>query len=774
MRRITMAIDITVIKRDGTEEDFSENKIAMSIFSAANEAGGDDFELAEELTEQLLEIIDSGDFGDEISTATLQEMVEKLLIETGHAKTAKAYILNAADRARIREMDSSLMKSFEDITFTSPEESDMKRENANIDTSTAMGTMLKYGSEGAKTFNLLHMVRKDIADAHIAGDIHIHDLDFLTLTETCLQIPLDKLFKGGFNTGHGFLREPGSIRAAGALAAIAIQSNQNDQHGGQSIPLFDYYLAPYVALTYVKNLANIAMIKFDLEDDTYRELKRKLVEYQRKHKLVMNDRCLGELRAIVSDYLDNMGVEYTDKQIDKLFERADKATYNDTYQSMEAFVHNLNSMHSRAGSQVPFSSVNFGTDISTEGRYVSKTLLETTDRGLGNGEIAIFPISIFKLKEGVNFNPGDPNYDLFKLSCKVSSHRLYPNFCNLDAPFNAEIYDGTPETEMATMGCRTRVGTNKYNPANTVIPGRGNLSFTSINLPRIAILADHDINKFYELLDKRLELVHRQLLERFDVQCLKKPINYPFLMGQGVWLDSDRLRPNDDIREVLRNGTFGVGFIGLAETLTALIGKHHGESEEAQKLGLEIINHMKEYCDAWSEHEHMNYAVIGTPAESLSGRFVRMDKVLFGEIPGVTDKEYYTNSSHVPVSFRISATDKVDIEAPYHALELGGHICYIEMDGDPTKNLKAFMNIVRYMHDKGVGYCAINHPVDRDPVCGYTGIIGDVCPRCGRRENEPMTMEMYERIKGYANVGNAETLGVHGNPDEEADRLSNN
>lgn len=933
-----MSLEITVIKRDGTEEDFSENKIAMSIFSAANAAGGDDFELAEELTEQLVEIIDSSDFGDEISTSTIQEMVEKLLIETGHAKTAKVYILTAADRARIREMDSSLMKSFEDITFISPEQSDMKRENANIDASTAMGTMLKYGSEGAKTFNLLHLISKDIADAHIEGDIHIHDLDFYSLTETCVakdtellinidgdikfieaqelekyfpgiantdevisnnigmkiysdgkfvrvkncvshdigdkkmlniktnagvlrvtdnhrvtiidiegnqidvkasnlmigdnlkldyakdslcklnkestseyssilgidedteytgkvydletenhhfdangflvhnccQIPLDKLFSGGFNTGHGFLREPGSIRTAGALAAIAIQSNQNDQHGGQSIPMFDYYLAPYVALTYVKNLASIALIKFDLSDYEGKSLKGQLVQYQKKNKLVLNDRCLGELKALVSDYFDSISKDYTDSQLDRLFELADKNTYDDTYQSMEAFVHNLNSMHSRAGSQVPFSSVNFGTDTSTEGRYVSKALLETTDRGLGNGEIAIFPISIFKMKAGINFNPGDPNYDLFKLACKVSGHRLYPNFCNLDAPFNAEIYNGTPETEMATMGCRTRVGTNKYNKSNTVIPGRGNLSFTSINLPRIAIQADHDINKFYNLLDKKLELVHRQLLERFDVQCLKKPINYPFLMGQGVWIDSDRLRPKDDLREVLRNGTFGVGFIGLAETLTALIGKHHGESEEAQKLGLEIINHMKEYCDAWSEYEHMNYAVLGTPAESLSGRFVRMDKILYGEIPGVTDKEYYTNSSHVPVSFNISATDKVDIEAPYHALELGGHICYIEMDGDPTKNLKAFMNIVRYMHDKGVGYCAVNHPVDRDPVCGYTGIIGDTCPRCGRKENKPMTMEMYKRIKGYANVGNADTLGVHGNPDEENDRVTNN
>lgn len=401
-------------------------------------------------------------------------------------------------------------------------------------------------------------------------------------------------------------------------------------------------------------------------------------------------------------------------------------------------------------------------------------ILKTTWDGLGNGETPIFPIQIWKLKDGVSHLPGDPNYDLYKLACKVSAKRLYPNFVNLDAPYNAELYvDGKPETEIATMGCRTRVATNKYDTDKAVIPGRGNLSFTSINLPRLGILAKGDINVFYKLLDERLELVHRQLLERFEIQCNRHPINYPFLMGQGCWLGSDRLGPKDDIREILKHGTLAVGFIGLAETLVALTGKHHGESEESQKLGLEIIQHMRDYTDAWSDEEHMNYSVIGTPAEGLSGRFIRADKKMFGTIPGVTDREYYTNSSHVPVYYPISAFKKIEIEAPYHATENGGHILYIEMDGDPTKNLKAFEKIVKYMHDKGAGYFAVNHPVDRDPVCSYVGIIGDVCPRCGRKEGEPMTMEMWLKLKGYANVGNADTLGACGNPDEEMDRLSN-
>ena len=441
---------------------------------------------------------------------------------------------------------------------------------------------------------------------------------------------------------------------------------------------------------------------------------------------------------------------------------------------MEAFVHNLNTMHSRAGAQVPFSSINYGTDTSTEGRIVIETLLKTTEDGLGNGETPIFPIQIWKLKAGVSCNEGDPNYDLFQLACKVSAKRLYPNFANLDAPFNAAIYkEGKPETEVAYMGCRTRVATNVFDTNNEIIPGRGNLSFTSINLPRIALLAEKDVDKFFDLLSKKMELVHKQLLERFEIQCRKHPMNFPFLMGQGVWIGSERLGPNDDIRSILKNGTLTVGFIGLAEALTALIGKHHGESEEAQELGLKIVRYMRSYTDAWSRDEHMNYSIIGTPAEGLSGRFVKMDKEIFGIIPGVTDKDYYTNSSHVPVSFDISATRKIEIEAPYHELENGGHILYIEMDGDPSKNIKAFIKVVKYMHDHHAGYFAINHPVDRDPVCGYVGIIDDVCPRCGRKEGEAMSMEMWMKIKGYANVGNADTLGAFGNPDEELDRVTN-
>ena len=741
--------------------------------NAALAVGGEDYDLADEIAGNILDLLESNDI-EGITTEELQNIVEKTLIEDGHAATAKEYILKAADRNRMREMDSALMRSFEEITFKSEADSEVKRENANIDSTTAMGTMLKYGSEAAKSFNLLYMMSEDIAAAHRNCDIHIHDLDFLALTETCMQIPLDRLFKGGFNTGHGYLREPGSIRTAAALSAIAIQSDQNDQHGGQSIPMLDYYLAPYVALTYAKVIAHIAKIKLDLEKDQEKSLKRILVAYQQANGCIMGDDKKPEIIEILKKWFEREELRVGKKRIEKILSDAYDDTYDETFQAMEAFIHNLNTMHSRAGAQVPFSSVNYGTDTSVEGRMVMETILKTTWDGLGNGETPIFPIQILKLKNGINMNPGEPNYDIFCLACKVSAKRLYPNFVNCDAPYNASLYiPGHPETEIATMGCRTRIGTNKHDPDKAVIPGRGNLSFTSINLPRLGILAQGDIDKFYKLLDSKLELVHKQLLERFEIQCQKHPINYPFLMGQGIWLGSDQLGPNDDIREILKHGTLAVGFIGLAETLVALIGKHHGESEEAQKLGLQIIQHMRDYTDAWSEEEHMNYSVIGTPAEGLSGRFVRADKQLFGTIPGVTDKDYYTNSSHVPVGYAISAFKKVEIEAPYHSIENGGHILYIEMDGDPTKNLKAFKKVVRYMHDKGAGYFAVNHPVDRDPVCGYVGIIGDVCPRCGRKEGEPMTMEMWNKIKGYANAGNAAVCGACGNPDEEADRVVN-
>ena len=422
--------------------------------------------------------------------------------------------------------------------------------------------------------------------------------------------------------------------------------------------------------------------------------------------------------------------------------------------------------------QVPFSSLNYGTDTSNEGRMVTKNILLATEAGLGDGETPIFPISIFKMKKGINLD-GDINYDLFQLACKVSAKRLFPNFSNLDTPFNAQYYrEGRPETEVSYMGCRTRVIGNTYDPDNEVVTGRGNISFTTINMPRLALEAGFgNIEEFYELLENRLQLVEIQLLERYRVQCRKHPKNFPFLMGQGIWLGSDTLGPNDDLSEALKQGTLSLGWMGLAETLIALTGKHHGESAEAQKLGLAIIQRMRDFCDEKSEEYDMNFSLLATPAEGIAGRFIGLDKKIYGEITGVTDKDYYSNSFHVPVYYPISAFKKIRIEAPYHAMCNAGHITYIEIDGDPSKNLAAFEKVVMYMYDHNIGYGAINHPVDRDPICGYTGIIDNECPRCGRAEGEPMTTEMWNKIKGY--TGNADTCGTCGNPDEEADRIAN-
>ena len=418
---------------------------------------------------------------------------------------------------------------------------------------------------------------------------------------------------------------------------------------------------------------------------------------------------------------------------------------------MEGFIHNLNTMHSRAGAQVPFSSINYGLDITPEGRLVMEQLLLATDAGLGNGETPIFPIQILKIKDGINYNPGEPNYDIFKLACKVSAKRLFPNFSFIDAPFNLPYYKpGDYNTEVAYMGCRTRVMSNAYDRTREVTCGRGNLSFTSINLPRLAIEAHHDVDKFFKMLDEKIDLVIEQLMARYKIQASKKVRNYPFLMGQGVWLDSDKLGPDDEVGEVLKHGSLTLGFIGLAETLKALIGKHHGESEEAQQLGLKIVGHMRDRMDEETKKTGFNYTLIATPAEGLSGRFVKMDQKRYGKIPGVTDRDYYTNSFHVPVYHKILAFDKIKIEAPYHNLTNGGHISYVEVDGDPTKNLEAFEQIVRCMKESGIGYGSINHPVDRDPVCGYTGIIGEVCPRCGRREEDHTPhFERIRRITGY-------------------------
>ena len=426
-----------------------------------------------------------------------------------------------------------------------------------------------------------------------------------------------------------------------------------------------------------------------------------------------------------------------------------EATKRHTYQAMEGFIHNLNTMHSRAGAQVPFSSTNYGMDTSWEGRLAMEQLLLATEAGLGNGETPIFPIQIFRVKEGVNYNPEDPNYDLFRLAMRVSAKRLFPNFAFVDAPFNLQYYDpDRPETQVAYMGCRTRVLGNVYDPSREISNGRGNLSFTSINLPRLAIVAKGDVDKFFDLLTDMLNKVMKQLLDRFEVQSRRMVRNFPFLMGEGVWIDSDTLGSEDEIGEVLKHGTLSIGFIGLAETLKSLTGKHHGESEEAQELGQFIVSYIRAFCDRKSKELQMNVTCLATPAESLSGRFVRMDKKRYGEIEGVTDKEYYTNSFHVPVYYPISMAKKIAVEAPYHALTNAGHITYVEMDGDPSNNLDAFEKVIRLMKESGIGYGSINHPVDRDPVCGYSGIIGDSCPNCGRTE-EDQPFERIRRITGY-------------------------
>ena len=766
-----------IIKRDGRHTAFELDKITNAIFQAAKASGGHDHDMAEPLARQVEENLEKT-LGDEIPTVEqIQDEVERVLVETGHARTAKRYILYRDERTRVREMNTRLMKVYEDLTFKSSLENNTKRENANIDGDTAMGTMLKYGSEGAKQFYQMFILDPAHAKAHREGDIHIHDLDFLTLTTTCCQIDLIKLFEGGFSTGHGFLREPNDIRSYSALACIALQSNQNDQHGGQSIPNFDYSMAPGVKKTFRRaftdNLTKAIEIYLDQEDGEL--LSKSIIKDAEQETGTIAcfagdngfDETVGRL---LERYMDARTAAKVLRFVRKY---AVKETRRNTYQAMEALVHNLNTMHSRAGAQVPFTSLNYGTDVSSEGRLVMECLLKATEAGLGNGETSIFPIHIFKVKEGVNYNPGEPNYDLFKLAMRVSAKRMFPNFSFLDAPFNAQYYKpGHPETEATYMGCRTRVIGNVYDPSREIVNGRGNLSFTSINLPRIAIRSKGDIDWFFQDLDRKIDLVIDQLLARLRIQSQKKVRNYPFLMGQGVWIDSEKLGPDDTVGEILKHGSLTCGFIGLAETLKALIGVHHGESDKAQQLGLKIVSHMRERMDQAAQQYHLNFTLIATPAEGLSGRFVRMDRERYGSIPGVTDREYYTNSFHVPVYYPISAFEKIRREAPYHALTNGGHISYIELDGDPTQNLEAFETVVRAMKEAGMGYGAINHPIDRDPICGYTGIIGDVCPRCGRREGEGVPLEKLHKLGLYKNL-NWSTLGYPGDPNEEHDRMVN-
>jgi ribonucleoside-triphosphate reductase len=744
-------------KRDGRTAPYDISKIKDAIERAMEACNHSD--LSESL--RLASIVEQRleqRFGAEApGIEDIQDTVEAVLMENGYPFVAKQYILYRADRTRMRERNTKLMRILDELTFKDASLSNMKRDNANIDGDTAMGTMLKYGSESAKDYYAKYVLTPQQAKAHHEGDIHIHDFDFYTLTTTCCQIDINKLFSGGFSTGHGHLREPNSIQSYAALACIAIQSNQNDQHGGQSIPNFDYGLAPGVKKTYKKlyasNFAKALQILSPSVGMNRQAVKDILDGLEKREGLYP---CLAMPDAYVKKETEIFSEIVTDRavlsEIQSFAARnAAEETEREVGQAMEALVHNLNTMHSRAGAQTPFSSINYGTDTSPEGRMVSRNVLLSTEAGLGNGETAIFPIHIFKVKEGVNYDDGDPNYDLFQLACRVSAKRLFPNFSFLDAPFNLQYYKkGKPETEATYMGCRTRVLGNVYDPDNEIAFGRGNLSFTSINLPRIAIKSNGSIEWFFEELEHKLELVTRQLLDRYEIQAAKKVRNFPFLMGQGIWIGSDQLGPDDQIGEILKHGTLSAGFIGLAEALTALTGNHHGQSDKARNLGLEIVGYMRNYTDKLSRKTKMNFTLLATPAEGLAGRFVKIDKKKFGVIPGVTDHEYYTNGFHIPVYFQISAYEKIKIEAPYHALTNAGHITYVELDGDTSNNITAFEKIVRAMKEAGIGYGSVNHPVDRDPVCGYNGIINEECPGCGRRENDGRpNFERIRRITGY-------------------------
>ncbi len=755
----------TITKRDGRQESFSPLRITRAIFLAAEAVAKEenskaDFTIAEELTDHVIQLLNRRYINTTPTVEDVQDAVVKVLIEQGHAKTSEKYILYREERSKARSMKTRLMKSIEEITFHEADDSNLKRENANIDGNTAMGTMLQYGSTVSKEFCKTNLLNPKHTKLHESGEIHIHDMDFYNMgTLTCCQIDLSRLFAKGFSTGHGHLREPQDIGSYAALAAIAIQSNQNDQHGGQSIPAFDYYLADGVAKTFRRTYRENIVKSIKMLVDENLDLTEDIKEFEKKSslypKIDMHSEFLGKFKKFLIEK-----AFITEEQADKMnkfaYKEALAETEKRTFQAMEGFVHNLNTMHSRAGAQVPFSSVNFGTDVSSEGRMITRNLLLAQEAGLGHGETPIFPILIFKVKEGVNFNEEDPNYDLFKLACRVSAKRLFPNFSFIDAPFNLQYYKpGNPDTEVTYMGCRTRVLGNIV--GEETASRRGNISFTSVNLPRIglkhgiALTGKFNEDAFFKELEEKIEAVKEQLLERMVVQGSKKVKNFPFLMGQGVWRGSENLGWEDTLEEVVKQGTLTIGFIGLAETLKALIGEHHGESERAQKLGLKIIGFMRDKCDQYMNEYKLNFSLIATPAEGLSGRFTAIDKKVFGEIEGITDRDYYTNSFHVPVYYKISAYDKLQKEAPYHALTNAGHISYIEMDGDPLKNPEAFEDIVRFMKEAGMGYGSVNHPVDRDPICGYTGVIeGDICPHCKRSEIEgKMRYERIRRITGY-------------------------
>ena len=710
-----------VRKRSGQRVSYDRAKIFNAIAGANRDASTPADILSDEDIERVTDSIEREICANEIiGVEAIQDLVEKALMSHGFFDVAKQFIVYRQRHSQRRDAQKKLVETYRDIFFADSVNVDLKRDNANINTDASMGIMLKLGAESSKYFVDNYVLPEEFAAADKENWIHIHDKDFSLITFNCCQIDLLKLFHGGFSTGHGFLREPNSIRSYASLACIAIQSNQNDMFGGQSINAFDYAMAEGVRKSFKRAIRDeikracefcdvTATGEIDFDTCTYSE---------------------GENPAAVESLTKIVGSE---KIAAKIYRQACADVEEETHQAMEALIHNFNTLHSRAGAQVPFSSINYGMDTSPEGRLATREVLNAIDAGLGNGETPIFPISVFQLKSGVNYNVDDPNYDLFRLACKVSAKRLFPNFVNIDAPYNLQYYKpGDYNSCVATMGCRTRVMSNVNGREES--GSRGNFAFTTINLPKLALEAKGDVEKFFALFDKYITLCHDYLLFRLKTIEEKHVYNFPFLMGQGVWMDSEKLKPTDKIKDVLKHASYSIGFCGLAECLVALIGKHHGQSDDAQQLGLKIVKHLRERTDDYTKREKRNWTTFGTPAESTAGQFQRSNRKIYGNIKGVTDRPYMTNSSHVPVYFPICAGEKIRIEAPYHAICNAGHIAYIEMDGDPTKNLSAFEALVRAMHDANMGYFSINHPVDRDPVCGYTGIIANECPHCHRKE----------------------------------------
>lgn len=753
--------ELVVVKRNGKKVSFDKTKIALAVKKGFDSVSGnlDDEEEHESIyTEKDIQKICHAVVSKiekeyvplgKIKIEEIQDMIEEELEKKGYQDVYQSFSSYRERRNQSRKSffddkkTHKFLKSLENLGLKSANEEDAKRENANIDGNSPMGTMLQYGATVSKEFAKAYLMKPEYAEAHDNGTIHIHDMDFFAMgTTTCCQIDLSRLFKNGFDTGHGYVRPPQDISTYGSLAAIVIQANQNDQHGGQAIPALDYYMAPGVLKTFKRQFKQTIYDYIDLMG---------FCPFVNMDRLAKEIDKLDSIEFDVTEFYSFAKESGTVQEIlNKSYEKALEKTERATYQTMEAFIHNLNTMHSRAGAQVPFSSVNFGTDTTPEGRMIIKNFLLAEDEGLGKGETPIFPVSIFKVKEGINYNKEDKNYDLFKLACKVSAKRLFPNFSFIDAPHNIGYYrEGDPNTEISYMGCRTRVIGDVTDPNHEVVTGRGNLSWTTINLPRLGIkhgiaLKERekaDMKGFYRELEELMDMVRDQLLERFEVQCNKHCYNFPFLLGQGVWTNGEKLKPTDRLRKVWKHGSLSIGFIGLAECLKALTGKHHGESEESQKIGLEIVKFMRKKCDEYAEKYNLNFACLATPAEGLSGRFTGIDKAIYGKIKGVTDREYYTNSFHIPVYYNISITSKIEHEAPYHALTNGGHISYIELDGDAVQNVDAFEKIIRIMKESGIGYGAVNHPVDRDPVCGYVGVINDVCPGCGRHEFEGVPVE---------------------------------